>query len=390
MASIEELVKKYSVEIYADLEKLVNINSFSTNTPGLHILSEVLLDIAEKHGIQFEKKFVGEDDAGPPHLLYTNKNRDDYYAFIGHFDTVHPPESDFNQLVKDGEKWIGPGVNDMKNGLLIALYTLVILKDLMPLEKIPLKILFNSDEERSSLTSRYIIEEELRDATGGFVFESGRLPGDMIVTRRKGLMGLDVELFGKPSHAGEAPLAGINAIVDAAVIVEKLNRLNNASEGVSLHCTEINGGIARNVVPDYCRVGADIRVPDRVKQEELIKKIDQLLSDKNFVNSQIEYKINIKRDPFLRTDKSARLIEKYINTASSLGFQIRETSSGGGSDANNLSSYGVPVIDGLGALGDFPHTKKEFMVKKSLLDRLIIFSSFFYELICEEKFSGDS
>ncbi len=384
MIKITEIAEKYSSEIYDNLEKLVNINSFSTNIPGLHSVADLLIDIAEKHGIDFEKVFIETDEPQRPHLLYVNRNRADYYAFIGHFDTVHPPESDFNRLLKNDENWIGPGVNDMKNGVLIALYTLIILKDLMPLGKIPVKILFNSDEEKSSFTSKQLIESELKNARGGFVFESGRLPGDTIVTNRKGLIGLDVDVIGRPSHAGEAPLAGINAIVDAAAIVAKLNLLNNAADGVSVHCTEINGGIARNVVPDHCTIGADIRVPDTKKQEELIYIINELLSDGKFVNSQVKYSINIKRAPFLRTEKSAQLISKYIGTAASLGFQINETSSGGVSDANNLSGLGVPVIDGLGALGDYPHTKKEYMVKQSLTERLTIFSSFFYELIRED------
>ncbi|MEA3363128.1 MAG: peptidase dimerization domain-containing protein, partial [Thermodesulfobacteriota bacterium] len=203
------------------------------------------------------------------------------------------------------------------------------------------------------------------------------------VTTRKGVIGLDVEVIGKPSHAGESPGIGINAVIDAATIVTGLNALNGVAEGVSVQCTEITGGTARNVIPDRCHIGVDVRVPDLEKQTQTLKDVARILEDKNLVNSQIQYKINVKRPPFVKTEKSAKLIEKYINKASDLGFQIRETSSGGVSDANNLSSFGVPVIDGLGALGDFPHTKKEYMMKQSLLDRLVIFSSFFYELIQE-------
>ncbi len=383
MVNIREIAERYSEEIYANLEKLVNINSFSTNIAGLNSLSDALAAIADSHGIVLERKIVAEDPTRRPHLLYANEQRDDYYAFIGHFDTVHPPESDFNQLVKNGEHWIGPGVNDMKNGLLIALYTLIILKQLMPLEEIPLKILFNSDEEISSPVSKDIIETELRNARGGFVFESGRVPGDKIVTTRKGVIGLDIEVIGKPSHAGESPSTGINAIVDAATMISKLDVLNNGAEGVSIQCTEIAGGTARNVIPDRCYVGVDIRVPDVKKQDQLLQDINRLLKDSSFVNSQIEYEIKVKRPPFVKTAESIKLINKYLAVAASLGFAVEETSSGGVSDANNLSSFGVPVIDGLGALGNFPHTKKEYMVKQSLLDRLVIFSSFFYELIQE-------
>ena len=384
MVNIREIAEKYSGEIYANLEKLVNVNSFSANISGLHSVSDVLTDIAKEHGIEFDKKISAEDPTRRPHLIYENKQRDDFYAFIGHFDTVHPPDSDFNKLVKNGENWVGPGVNDMKNGVLIALYTLIILKELLPLEQIPLKILFNSDEEISSPISKHIIEAELKNAKGGFVFESGRVPGDMIVTTRKGVIGLDIDVIGKPSHAGESPSTGINAIVDAATIVDKLNLLNGVAAGVSVQCTEITGGTARNVVPDRCHIGVDIRVPSLEQQVQTLKDVAQILEDENLVNSQIEYKVNVKRPPFVKTEKSVKLIEKYLNKAADLGFQIQETSSGGVSDANNLSSFGVPVIDGLGALGDFPHTKKEYMVRQSLLDRLVVFGSFFYELIQED------
>jgi glutamate carboxypeptidase len=205
----------------------------------------------------------------------------------------------------------------------------------------------------------------------------------MIVTTRKGVIGLNIDMIGKPSHAGESPSTGINAIVDAATIIGRLNSLNNGANGVSVQCTEISGGTARNVVPDYCRIGVDIRVPDLEKQNQLLQDINHLLKDPNSVNSQVQYEIKIKRPPFVKTEKSIKLINQYLAVAASLGFEIQETSSGGVSDANNLSSSGVPVIDGLGALGNFPHTKKEYMVKQSLLDRLVIFSSFFYELIQE-------
>ena len=380
MVNIEKIAEKYRQEIYDNLEKLVNINSFSANIPGLHNVAGLLIEIAGKHGIKLEKKIVADDSKRRPHLYYCNEQRDDYYAFIGHFDTVHPPDSDFNRLIKDGDNWVGPGVNDMKNGLLIALYSLVILKELMPLQDIPVRILFNSDEEISSLTSRHIIASELKDARGGFIFESGRLPGDRIVTQRKGVVGLDIDVMGKPSHAGESPQTGVNAVVDAAKIIKELDGLNSVA-GVSVQCTEISGGVARNVVPDRCRIGVDIRVPDLETQTELFAMIEQMLTSPALVSSRIKYEIEAKRPPFMRTEKSAELISRYQAVAAELGFHIEETSSGGVSDACNLSSFGVPVIDGLGALGNSPHTKKEFMITQSLFDRLVIFSKFFYQLI---------
>lgn len=381
MVNIEKIAAKYRQEIYANLEKLVNINSFSANIPGLHNLADHLIEIAAQYGITLEKQILANDPDRRPHLFYRNNRRKDYYAFIGHFDTVHPPDSDFNRLIKNEDTWVGPGVNDMKNGVLIALYTIVMLKELMPLDEIPVRILFNCDEEISSYSSRQIIETELKDAKAGFVFESGRLPGDLIVTQRKGVVGLDIEVIGKPSHAGESPQTGVNAVVDAAKLIEKLEGLNNLDEGTSVQCTEISGGVARNVIPDRCHIGVDIRVPDLDSQARLFARIETILTDRDNINSQVNYEIEAKRPPFVRTEKSAELIGRYQTVAAQMGFDIRETSSGGVSDACNLSGFGVPVIDGLGALGRFPHTKKEYMVTQSLFDRLIIFSTFFYQLL---------
>jgi len=95
MVNIREIAAKHSEEIYENLEKLVNMNSFSANIPGLHSVSDLLTEIAHKHGIKLEKKIIDGDSARRPHLIYENNQRDDYYAFIGHFDTVHPPDSDF-------------------------------------------------------------------------------------------------------------------------------------------------------------------------------------------------------------------------------------------------------------------------------------------------------
>ncbi len=381
MVNIEAIAEKYRDQLYADLEKLVNTNSFSANIPGLHALSDLLIDIAASHGVALEKKIVAGDEKRRPHLLYKNENRSDYYAFIGHFDTVHPPDSDFNRLRKERDTWVGPGVNDMKNGLLIALYTLVILKDAMPLENIPLRMLFNADEEISSPTSSSIIAAELKDAKAGFVFEAGRLPGDRIVTSRKGVVGLDIVVGGRPSHAGESPQRGVNAVVGAAEIITKLNALDNRVPGCTVQSTEISGGTARNVIPEQCRIGVDIRVTDPERQDVLFGLIEAALPAETAGGCRVEYDLSVKRPPFVRTDRSAELIGRYLAVASEYGFAIEETSSGGVSDANNLSAFGVPVIDGLGALGDCPHTKEEYMITSSLYDRLLIFSHFFYRLL---------
>ena len=389
MVNIKEIADKYRQEIYDDLEQLVHINSFSNNIPGLYAMSDKLVEIAARHGIKLERTIVAEDKEHRPHLMYRNDAHDGYYAFLGHFDTVHPPESSFNKLIKNDDTWVGPGVNDMKNGLLIALYSVVILKELMPLEEIPLRILFNADEEIGSPMSQHLISTELKDAKGGFVFEGGRV-GDQIFTSRKGGVVLDIDVIGRASHAAQTPQTGINAVADAAKVIGKLMALNNKISGNTLQCTLVSGGTLRNVIPDHCQIGVDIRVTDPESWEQLRGEIEQALTAPDLYESRIEYKITVKRPPYVRTEQSGELISKYLKAAAELGFDIGEASSGGLSDACNLSSLGVPVIDGIGAVGQFPHTDKEYVETQSVFDRLVVFSHFFYQLINEESLSPGS
>lgn len=382
MVQIKQLVDKYSDEIYEHLSELVNINSFSTNLSGLKQVSEKLIEIAGSLGIELETRVVDSDPDSRPHLLFDNSCGRKYYAFVGHFDTVHPPESDFKSIRSDGENLIGPGVLDMKNGLLIALYSFVILRELLPADKIPVKMLFNSDEEVGSPVSRELMKSELDSALGGFIFEPGRLE-NKIVTKRKGILSLDIDVRGKLSHSGESPEKGINAVVMAANLIQKLNGLNDFAGGVSVQCNEISGGSARNVIPDYCTVGVDIRVPDMAEKEILVQKIEAILAEPS--EAKVTYKLNFKRPPLIKLATSQSLIDRYLAVSEELGHPTQESSAGGVSDGNILSGLGVPCLDGLGSYGDHPHTKQEYIIRKSLTEKLVVFTTFFLKLLEENQ-----
>ncbi len=375
---IDNFLKENEAQIYADFEELVNVNSFSSNLDGIEEALNVLVDMADKKDIQLEKVYSSKK--ARPHLMFGKEKQKDYFAFIGHFDTVHPPQSDFNTFIDDGEIIKGPGTNDMKSGLIVAINAFAILKKLYPNRDLPIKILFNSDEEIGSTDSQEIIESQFKNAKAGFIFEPGRSNGE-IVTRRKGIATLDIEVIGKPAHSGVAPWDGINSLLVACEIVQKLEKLNDYDKGIIVGCNQLNSGVARNVVPPYSKILVDIRFEAMSQKDTLFGKIETILNKKNSLGAEVKYDLHLNRPPLEMNEESVILSKLYRDTSIKLGYKCEELSTGGGSDGNFLSAMGIPVLDGLGAVGDFSHTKKEYTKKDSLLYRTKIFVLFMVKLL---------
>jgi len=318
-----------------------------------------------------------------PHLVYNNRLERDYYALIGHFDTVHPPESNFSQLWEEGALLRGPGTNDMKSGVIVALYSLALLQTLFPERTLPFKLLLNSDEEIGSLDSKELIQSIFVGAKGGFVFEPGRLKENSVVTARKGVFGLEITVEGKASHSGTAPQKGINAVVEAARIITALDALNDHEHGISIGCNMIQGGIAANVVAPQATLTVDARYIHSEQEEELLTRIITILTAPTQTGAKVTYRIQHGRPPLVKTEASERLYQRYKKVSESLGIPCGEIATGGGSDANFLSAMGVPVIDGVGAIGDNSHTTQEYTIKHSILDRIKIFTLLMAEELLE-------
>ncbi len=376
---IDLFLKNESDSIFKNFENIVNINSFSQNLEGIQSVYDYLKNLGEKHNITLKEKYSTK--RARPHLMFQDELEQDFFAFIGHVDTVHPPKSDFNSIKESDGRYIGPGTNDMKSGVIVALYSLILLKKLFPDKTLPIKALFNSDEEIGSFDSKEIIEKSFKNALAGFVFEPGRLPGYKIVTSRKGVFNMVVNITGKPSHAGVDPEGGINAISAACEIIGKLNKLNDFEAGTTIGCNVISGGVAVNVVAPFCKIDVDGRYLTKESGKKLLESIDKILKEPNSVGAKVEYEIPHLRPPFEKSPESEELYKKYKAVCDELGVECDETTTGGGSDANFLSSMGVPSLDGLGAVGDFSHTKKEFTIKRTILEKIKITTFFMSKLM---------
>mgnify|MGYP001773794389 CR=1 FL=1 len=375
---IDKLLANFQSQMYLDLEKIVNINSFTSNSEGINNALEALVEIGKNQDIDLETVYSSKKVR--PHLMYGKDKDKDYYAFVGHFDTVHSPKSDFDTYIEASENIVGPGTNDMKTGVIVALYSLAILKELYPNKDLPIKILFNSDEETGSGDSREIIQSEFKNAKAGFIFEPGRIGGEIVV-QRKGLASLDIEVIGKPAHSGVAPWEGVNSILASCEIIQKLEALNDYENGIIVGCNEIHAGIARNVVPPYSKICVDVRFQKMSQEKPLYKKIEEILNAPTSVGAEIKYNLHLSRPPFEKSKESGILADEYKNISKQLGYDCEEMATGGGSDGNYLSAMGVPTIDGLGSIGDFSHTKKEYIKKESLVYRTKIFVLFMIKLL---------
>ncbi len=375
---IDSLLKNKTPEIYKNFENIVNINSFSSNAQGVQKALNEIVKIALNLDIPLQTVYSSKEVR--PHLMYGKEKIKNYFAFIGHFDTVHSQIGDFQTLSEVDGLLKGPGTNDMKAGIIVALYSFYILKKLYPNVDLPFKILFNSDEELGSFDSQEIIEKEFKSANAAFIFEPGR-PNGEIVTMRKGTASLDIEIIGKSAHSGVEPWEGINSILVACEIIKKLEDLNNYEKGLIVGCNEINAGVARNVVPANTKIVVDVRFSTMKQQKKLFEDIEKILKLNNYTGAKIKYTLDLNRPPLEKNQESDRLAKLYMDISNKLGFKCEEIATGGGSDGNFLSAMGIPVLDGLGGVGNYSHTQKEFIYKESLIYRVKVFVLFMSKLL---------
>jgi glutamate carboxypeptidase len=303
------------------------------------------------------------------HVVFANGGGN-AVLLVGHHDTVFP-KAVFDGFSEDGTLLRGPGVLDMKGGLVVVAYALGALHHAGVLDRVPIRFVSISDEEIGSPEGRALVLEACKDSTAALVFESGRA-GDQIVTRRKGLGGLTVVAHGKAGHAGNAHAEGVNAIWALSRFIDRAQQLTDYERGVTVNVGKVAGGIGKNTVPDHADALVDFRyltVPDG---EALLSGLRDAAraAAASVPGARIELEGGITRPPLERTDASAALCAEYAACAHASGLGTTEAPLiGGGSDANTIAQAGVPAIDGLGPRGKGFHTVEEFIERDTLLPK---------------------
>ncbi|MCL4323345.1 MAG: M20/M25/M40 family metallo-hydrolase [Candidatus Thermoplasmatota archaeon] len=290
-------------------------------------------------------------------LIYTiNPEAKEQVLVLCHYDTVFPSGTlQKNPFSINNEIATGPGIFDMKSGIIFALYAIGHFVKYGNNNK-KIVIMFTADEEIGSSFSRKFIEEQAAKSKYAIVLESSL--GGKIKTERRGVMGVHVDVAGRSAHAGLDPEKGINAIYEATNIVENLRKMSKEMKGEALISVgKIGGGTASNVVPDNCFIDVDVRFG----KDESCKKIIERLKSIKPLNS--ESKINIThsiREAMPRTAETAALFGELKKRVLKLDVNLEETSVSGASDGNICARF-CPVLDGMGAFGNGAHSLKEYI-----------------------------
>ena len=290
---------------------------------------------------------------------------------LGHADTVYPPGTAAGRPLNiDSDRVRGPGVCDMKGGLLTGIYALEALHVLGENAFGEVVFLTVADEEIDERTSIPLIRALGAEADVAFTLEAARADGS-IVTARKTLRWATVEAFGRAAHAGVEPQMGSNAIVALARLVEKLDALNELVPGATVNVGIIAGGTVTNVVPEHARLRLDLRTWTHTDMQTLLDALAQTVDAQDvpgvrFVFSEDRFSAMPGLE---RTPAVAELEALAIAIGSDLGFALRGAATGGVSDANLVAAAGTPVLDGLGPVGGLDHSPDEYIEYGSIVPR---------------------
>jgi len=298
--------------------------------------------------------------------------RQSLQLLIGHFDTVWPLGSLKDMpFVTDGTIIRGPGVFDMKGGLVQIVMALKALASLqLELPVVPV-IFLNSDEEIGSRESTRYIEALARLAERAYVLEPSLGPGGLIKTTRKGVGRFTIIARGRAAHAGLDPERGISAILELSFLIQKLFALNDPERGITVNVGMIDGGLRPNVVAPTSRAVVDVRVATQSDAEHVEAAIRALTPSTDGVELDVEG--GMGRPPLEPTPRNRRLWELARTLGGELGLELGEARAGGGSDGNTTSLY-TATLDGLGPVGDGAHAHHEFLDLDRTTERAALLS----------------
>ena len=296
---------------------------------------------------------------------------------LGHADTVWPIGTLATQpWMVDAKHAHGPGVFDMKAGLVQIIFALRAIRELgLETPATPL-VLINTDEEIGSRESRAVIERLSRHACRAFVCEPGLGPCGALKTARKGLGKYTVTVHGKAAHAGLDPDSGASAILELSSVIQQLFALNDRERDITVNVGTIEGGIQANVIAPRSQAVVDVRVLNDEDAEHVNAAIHAIEPVTN--GTSIRISGGFGRPPMIRTEGTADLYEHAQAVGDALGLRIREVTAGGGSDGNTTSRH-APTLDGLGIIGDGAHAPSEHVVNSSFALRTALLGSLLTE-----------
>ncbi|MCK5200876.1 MAG: M20 family metallopeptidase [Spirochaetales bacterium] len=354
-------------EMLGLLRDLVSIQSGTYNKTGVNRVCDAVVKAVEDLPVRITR--LKHRQSGDTLILSSDSASDSgNILLVGHMDTVFLEDTDFNWYREDEKNAYGPGVIDMKGGIIAIIYALKALDSCNMLSKIPIRVIFNSDEEIGSPVSREIITAEAKKSAMALVTECGGMNGE-VVTGRKGRLGLEMHVRGKAGHAANFTEEKSSAILVLAHKIIEIESLNNTFPELTVNVGRIEGGTSPNSIPETAMAAIDIRFSTEAALSAFMISLEEINNRINVTGTTSRLVKAADRPPMVTTEQSRELFHIAAEAGERLGISVLEEFRSGGSDANIIAAAGTPVIDGLGPIGRYDHSDREYMIKESLPDR---------------------
>ncbi len=367
--------------ILTEIRTLVEIESPSRVKPALDRLGALLADRLRDLGAKIE---IASNPEGGDHVVgrFGGDGRRPA-LMLGHFDTVWPLGTleGMPFRVDDSGRAHGPGVYDMKSSLAITLAVLELYLQSARAGRRPVTVLFTSDEEIGSPSSRTLIESLARESAYALVLEPSLADGGL-KTARKGVGRFRLDIEGRAAHAGVAPEQGRSAVLELAHQILRLEELQSRPLGTSINVGRIDGGTTSNVVPAHAFADIDVRVASADEQARILAALGSLAPVGRDVRLRLTGGFN--RPPMERNATMKSFFAQAQRIGRTIGMELTEGSTGGGSDGNFTAALGVPTLDGLGPRGGGAHAADEHIVIDSLAERSALLLALLRDLEVEE------
>lgn len=349
------------------LERLVNIDSGSYNKAGVDAVGVAIEDWFAAEGIPTDRVPHGDfGDCIRAHVTGGEGNRP--IILMGHRDTVFPDGTASERPFRvEGDIAYGPGVADMKAGLVMNAFVLAAFKRFGG-APYPLLGLYTSDEEIASPSSRPVIENEARTARVVFNAEPGR-PSGNVVTGRKGASFFKIQIKGKPAHSGGQHELGISAIGELAAKITELHKLTDYEVGTTVNVGIISGGNAVNMVAPHALAEVDVRFKTMAARDAVWEKITEILETAYVPGTSTEIVESKGFLPLQQSAESKEVFDLYVQCGAEAGLTIGGEFSGGSADSGFTAQVGAPTVCATGPVGAHAHTPEEMMRLDTMVPR---------------------
>lgn len=370
-----KVVSAQQAPLIETLGRLVNIESGTGDAVGMAELVTLLEAELRALGAMTERHKAAGNVVGDNLVGRFTGTGGKKLLLIAHMDTVYVRGSLAKAPFKvEGDRAYGPGIADDKGGIAVILHSLKVLRELNFRDYGSITVMFNTDEEKGSFGSRDLIQALANASDYVLSFEPTGTPRELLIKGASGIAYVEAKVKGKASHAGVAPDAGVNALVEAADLILRTRELDDKDKLTRFNWTVAKAGTTSNIIPDEAVVNADVRYQDNQRFEETMKRLEVLAQQKRLPQAEVQIHITRGRPAFNAGEGGARLMDMARSIYQEVGgeFGLLERA-GGGSDAAYAALGGTPVIEGMGLPGGNYHSNQaEYVVIDAIPRRLYL------------------